>query len=84
MSEAEELMLLERQAKVIQRQAGLLQRMDAELAEAKTRIKEHCKNCWAFRGKDPAQCRTCALHPYKEPERWKTELVGNWDEVTEE
>lgn len=68
MSEAEELILMERQAKRIML-------LEAERAEAISRINTHCKGC----GKDPAQCMACALHPYKEPERWKTVLAGDWD-----
>jgi hypothetical protein len=71
--EPETAILLERQAKRIML-------LEAERDEAISRIKAHCKDC----GKDPAQCRTCALHPYKEPERWKTVLAGNWDEVPED
>lgn len=66
---------------MLERQAKRIMLLEAERDEAISRIKAHCKDCWAFRGKDPAQCRTCALHPYKEPERWKTVLAGNWDEV---
>ena len=52
MSEAEHLILLERQAKQIK-----------ELEDA---IRKHCRDCWAFRGQDPAQCRSCALYRYKQ------------------
>jgi hypothetical protein len=58
MSEAEEMILLEQQARTIK---GL----EKELAEIRFRVKEHCGDCWAFRGRDPAQCRGCALYPYK-------------------
>ncbi len=68
---------------LLERQAKRIMLLEAERAEAISRIKAHCKDCWAFRGQDPAQCRSCALHPYKEPERWKTVLVGNWDEAPE-
>lgn len=41
-----------------------------ELAEENKRLREaiskHCKDCWAFRGQDPAQCRICALREFKE------------------
>jgi hypothetical protein len=64
---------------LLERQAKRIMLLEAERAEAISRINTHCKDC----GKDPAQCMTCALHPYKEPERWKTVLAGNWDEVPE-
>lgn len=33
-----------------------------ELEEA---IQKICRECWAFRGLDPAQCRICAFNKYK-------------------
>ena len=44
-----------------------------ELAEENTRLKaailKHCKDCWAFRGSDPAQCRICAFFEFKDGEK---------------
>lgn len=51
MSEPEELILLEEQAKRIK--------------ELEAVIRKHCRDCWAFRGSDPAQCRACALREFK-------------------
>lgn len=65
---------------LLERQEKRIMLLEAERDEAISRIKTYCKDC----GKDPRLCLACALHPYKEPERWKTVLVGNWDEVPEQ
>lgn len=43
-----------------------IDRLKGEIKDLKAVIRRHCKEFWAFRGQDPAQCRICALREFKD------------------
>lgn len=63
MSDISKLLLLARECVHKQRE---VERLEDENKKLKAAINKFCKDCWAFRGSDPAQCRVCAFFEYKE------------------